>query len=160
MNFARCAATDITSADCSAPPVKRLPRLAPSSASSPPQPVRRTARRSNSAALEGRLQTITCPVSFSYQRKAGTSWLLPCRIASWLAPVWLLQSVRQGASRWVLPSQEATVGIAGGVEVSASRSTSWPTPSSWRKTVPGVVGSGGSPACRRPRPASRASRRP
>lgn len=156
----RCAATDITSADCSAPPVKRLPRLAPSAASRPREPVRSTALRSNSAALEGRLQTMTCPVSFSNQRKAGTSWLLPCRIASWLAPVWLLQSVRQAVSRWVLPSQPASVGIAGRLPARADASTSWPTPSSCRKTVPGAVGSGGSPACRLRRPASLASRRP
>lgn len=56
------------------------------------------ARRWSSAALLGRLQTMTSWLSFSYHRKAGTSWLLPCRMPSWLAPVWLDQSVRQAVS--------------------------------------------------------------
>ncbi|MFD0382125.1 hypothetical protein ACFQ2B_05890 [Streptomyces stramineus] len=79
-----------------APPLKRLPRLAPSAASSPASPVRATARRWSSAAPVGRPLTRISPVSFSYQRKAGTSSLEPCRMPSWLAPVWLDQSVRQG----------------------------------------------------------------
>ena len=156
-------AMDSTRACSSAPPPKRLPRLAPSADSSPPSPVYSTARRWSSAALVGRLQTITSPVSFSYQRKAGTSWLLPCRMPSWLAPVWLDQSVRQGVSRCVAapsasgvrPSHLATVGISP-LRTAASR-TSWPTPSSWRKTVPGVPGQAGPP--RRRRSASRYRRR-
>ena len=45
--------------------------------------------------------------------RPGTSSLVPCRMPSWLAPVWLDQSVRQGVSRWVASSQPATVGIGG-----------------------------------------------
>ncbi|EYT82971.1 hypothetical protein CF54_10195 [Streptomyces sp. Tu 6176] len=149
--------------------------------------MRATARRWSSTALAGRLQTMTSPVSFSYQRKAGMSWLLPCRMPSWLAPVWLDQSVRQGVRRWVggrpgvmsaaapgavsapvpvplpgpvpvpvpVPSQRATVGMR--PWSTASRSTSWPTPSSWIRTVPGVPEQGG---CRlRRRSASRWSLR-
>lgn len=49
-----------------------------------------------------------------------------------------------GVSRWVgrlPPSQAATVGMSP-LAMAPSR-TSWPTPSSWRKTAPGVTG----PAC-------------
>lgn len=162
--------TDITSASCPAPPLNRLPRLAPSGASSPARPVRATARRSSSAAQEGRLQTMTCPVSFSYQRNAGTSSLLPWRMASWLAPVWLLQSVVHGTRRWLPSSHSATVSIAGRrrrpLRVpgrTASRSTSCPTPSSWTKTKPGSrVPSARSVSFPAPlrRPARRARRRP
>ncbi|CAM5741119.1 hypothetical protein SHIRM173S_12683 [Streptomyces hirsutus] len=87
---------DSTRACSSAPPLNRLPRLAPSSASRPGCPAYRAARCWSSTALLGRLQTITSRRSFSYQRKAGTSWLLPCRMPAWLAPVWLDQSVRRG----------------------------------------------------------------
>lgn len=104
--------------------------------SSPPSAVRSTARRWSSAALVGRLQTITSPVSFSYQRNAGTSKLEPCRMPSWLAPVWLDQSVRQDTMRWLPSSQSETVGIR--PLPAARRSTSYPTPSSWRKTSPGA----------------------
>lgn len=76
--------------------MNRFPRLAPSTASSPSCPARAAARRCNTAAPVGRLLTITSRVFFSYQRKAGTSSFDPCRMPSWLAPVWLDQSVRQG----------------------------------------------------------------
>ena len=55
---------------------------------------------------------------------------------SWLAPVWLDQSVRQGVSRWVLP-QPGRRRWASGPRSTASRRTRSPTPSSWRKTMPG-----------------------
>lgn len=55
---------------------------------------------------------------------------------SWLAPVWLDQSVRQDMTRWLRSSQSPTVGIA--PDPAARRSTSYPTPSSWRKTSPGA----------------------
>ncbi len=63
-----------------------------------------------------------------------------CRMPSWLAPVWLDQSVRHRASRWVAeapsrPSQRATVGMAP-LSAAASR-TSWTTPSSCRKRCRG-----------------------
>ena len=51
------------------------------------------------------------PVSFSYQRKAGMSWLLPSSSPAWLAPVCEERSHSQGTIRW-LPSssQRAIVG--------------------------------------------------
>lgn len=64
---------------------------------------------------------------------------------SWLAPVWLDQSVRHGVRVWLPASQSATVGIR--PAATASVSTRWPTPSSWTKTVPGTV-SAPSPAIR------------
>ena len=159
----RRAATDSTSASSSAPPVNRLPRLAPSTVSSPSCPARAAARRCNTAALVGRLLTITSPLFFSYQRKAGTSSFEPCRMPSWLAPVWLDQSVRHGVTVWLPPTHVATVSMTGGLLSrgrSASRSTACPTPSSWRKTVPAAApGPPSAPLRRRARSASRASRR-
>ena len=68
-----------------ASPENMFPLLAPSTASKPPPSER---RRSSSAASLPWLETIVRPVSFSYQRKAGMSWLLPSSRPAWLAPVW------------------------------------------------------------------------
>ena len=67
-----------------ASPVKRFPNASPSSASNP-LPV--AARCSMTAASAGRFAISTRPSSRSYQRKAGTPAIVPCRIPSWLAGV-------------------------------------------------------------------------
>jgi hypothetical protein len=81
-----------------ASPENILPRLAPPAASSPPPSER---RRSSSAASFWWFETIVRPLSFSYQRKAGMSWLLPRSRPAWLAPVWEERSHSQGMTWWL-----------------------------------------------------------
>ena len=91
-----------------------LPRLAPPAASRPPPS---EWRRSISTASLPWFETIVCPVSFSYQRKAGMSSLLPSSSPAWLAPVWEERSHSQGTIRWVpRSSQRAIVGACPSLE--------------------------------------------
>ena len=64
-------------------------------------------RRSISAASCGWLVTIARPRSFSHQRNAGMSSLLPCSSPAWQAPVCEDQSVSQRCSRCVPVAQPA-----------------------------------------------------
>ena len=124
----------IVNSERGASPEQRLPRLAPSWASSPSPS---DTRRSSSAASFGRLETIVRPVSFSYQRKAGMSKLLPCRMPGWLAPVCDDRSHSQGTRRWVPDRiQRAIIGMW--PLRSARRSVAWASPSISRKITPGT----------------------
>ena len=85
----------IVSIECGASPERMLARLAPS-ACSRPRPSEW--RRSSSSASRGWLVTIAAPRSFSHQRNAGMSSLLPCRRPAWQAPVCEDQSVSHRAA--------------------------------------------------------------
>jgi hypothetical protein len=85
-----------------APPERMFARLAPSSCSSP-RPFE--CRRSSSAASVGWFVTIGRPCSFSHQRNAGQSSLLPCSSPAWRAPVCDDQSVSH-RMRWCDPSAQ------------------------------------------------------
>ena len=111
-----------------------LPRLAPPPASRPPPSER---RRSISTASIIRLETIVRPLSFSCQRKAGMSWLLPSSRPAWLAPVCEERSHSQPSRRWLPCSiQRAMVGTCPSSR--ARRSTGSASPSISNRITPGT----------------------
>ena len=103
---------------CGASPVNRLPRLAPSPASSP-RPSE--CRRSISAASSGCETRTIRSRSFSYQRNPRMSWLVPCRM-----PLTLGAGLR------------APVGVPGGQRVAAR-----PQPGGQRRHRPVADGAAG-----------------
>jgi hypothetical protein len=124
----------IVSIECAASPDRMFARLAPSAYSSPwPSEW----RRSSSCASRGWLVTIARPVSFSHQRNAGMSSLLPCRSPAWQAPVCDDQSVSQRSRRCV-PSRSQRAMTGALPSRSARRRTSCARPSISRKTIPGT----------------------
>ena len=86
----------MVSMECVASPERMLARLAPSAYSSP-RPS--DWRFSSAAASRGWFVTIAAPRSFSHQRNAGMSTLLPCSSPAWQAPVCEDQSVSQRSIR-------------------------------------------------------------
>ena len=111
-----------------------LPRLAPPAASRPPPS---EWRASISTASFEWLETIVRPLSFSYQRKAGMSSLLPSSSPAWLAPVWDERSHSQGTIRCVpRSSQRAIVGACPSRR--ARRRTGSARPSISNRITPGT----------------------
>src|SRR5215217_2662234 len=77
------------------------------------------------------------PRSFSHQRNAGMSSLLPCRRPAWQAPVCDDQSVSQRTQRW-LPSRSQRASVGALPSRMARRRTSCARPSISRKITPGT----------------------
>ena len=94
-------------------------------------------RRWISVVSFGWFETMATPRSFSNQRKAGMSSLVPCSSPAWLAPVWLDQSHSHGIRRW-LPSSSQRVRLGACPLRIARWSTSWARPSISRKSTPGT----------------------
>ncbi len=111
-----------------------FPRLAPPTASRPPPS---EWRRSSSTASLPWLETIVRPLSFSYQRKAGMSSLLPSSSPAWLAPVWEERSHSQGTIRW-LPSSSQRAIVGACPSRSARCSTGSARPSISNRITPGT----------------------
>jgi hypothetical protein len=124
-----------------ASPEKTLEMLTPPSASSPCPSVRRCWM---TAASLGWLATRSRPVSFSYQRNAGTWSLRPCRSPAWLAGVVAGSCACQSTRRW-LPDRIHRPRVGSSPERRPQRSSGAGRPSIWMKTTPGtgvVTGSG------------------
>lgn len=109
-------------------------RLAPSPCS---RPLPSERRRSSSSASRGWLVTMGRPRSFSHQRKAGMSWLLPCRSPAWRRPSGTTSRspILRGGGCPPAPSRPAPARCRPRI---ARRSTSWARPSISRKTMPGT----------------------
>src|SRR6476620_3436273 len=131
-----------------ASPVKMLEMLAPPSASSP-RPLER--RSWMTWASLGLLATSRRPDSFSYDRKAGISALLPWSSPAWLAGVvdgsWTCHSVRV----WE-PERTDRVIVGRSPLRIAQRSRGADRPSTWMKTTPGPVDGAAPDAAPRDRP--------
>src|SRR4051794_35665797 len=127
-----------------ASPEKMLEMLTPLSASSPRPSVRRDWI---TAASFGRLATSIWPVSFSYQRKAGTSPLRPCSRPAWLAGVVAGSWACQPDIVW-LPVRIHLLRVGRSPDRTHHWSTGSESPSIWTKTTPGTASTAAGPEVR------------